>query len=503
MKTFRLEVRAGPLLLDSGRVEDKDWPVGALIVVPRDDDRSRFEVWFQYAPDWIAQYHAHQGRGTRNRFFAVDTAPVDDDVRQLVGDLGFLHDVLPDECGSMWPRFRDAVVDWHHPYHSLGLDESRAEIKSRVLKALDNSPAFFRVLASFPEIVRLGALTFVDPNTGRAIAVGPQVPAARAELRSALNEIPRLLAGKREAAQLCLPAALPGYAYCVKFSLYNKYGSLVSCLTPWDVLGYTSNDNYWVALCLRIAERAGIETALEDTLTVYDGAPVLTFRRWDRAGEARLPYMSAMTATGRGFNAIQSYFAFADAIQRYSADPQADLEQLYMRAVLNCLLRLGDPAAANGLVWTPFRGYRLTPMWRAAPPGEFRLQSEPRAVVGYVRPYEPRDLSLYGARRPTLDDLIQAGPEFGLKRSWERLLGQVADAVYRWQVVAEALRIPGDEDYPEIARVLSRPEVEAAWLEFTPEKERQQRKGKGGRPRGRPRVPRRRAPPRRRQRRWR
>ena len=91
-------------------------------------------------------------------------------------------------------------------------------------------------------------------------------------------------------------------------------------------------------------------------------------KRFDRDGERRIHYASAMTMLGATDGEDgHSYLEIAEFIARSSADPEADLHELWNRMAFCQLVRNTDDHLRNhGFLLTP-KGWRLSPMFDVNP----------------------------------------------------------------------------------------------------------------------------------------
>ena len=82
------------------------------------------------------------------------------------------------------------------------------------------------------------------------------------------------------------------------------------------------NDDYrielWEAVALKLAANAGIAVPDHELLRVA-GKSVLLSRRFDRAGETRVPYLSALALLGLKDGDRASYPELVDALSRHGA----------------------------------------------------------------------------------------------------------------------------------------------------------------------------------------
>lgn len=79
-------------------------------------------------------------------------------------------------------------------------------------------------------------------------------------------------------------------------------------------------------LALALAKHAGLNVADGRLLTVAD-RPVALVRCFDRAGNRRIPFLSAMNLLGLNDGDIATYTDIAEIIRYHSSTPTADLHE--------------------------------------------------------------------------------------------------------------------------------------------------------------------------------
>jgi serine/threonine-protein kinase HipA len=136
---------------------------------------------------------------------------------------------------------------------------------------------------------------------------------------------------------------------------------------------------------LQLARTCGIDAA-DSRLTTVAGRDVLLVRRFDRdrvdGGYRRHRMVSAVTllrteddpTTRRDW----SYLLLADEIRRVSADPRADLRELYRRMVFNAAISNLDDHPRNHAILAPSTAWRLSPAYDLTP---FAVVSQERALA--------------------------------------------------------------------------------------------------------------------------
>jgi serine/threonine-protein kinase HipA len=96
--------------------------------------------------------------------------------------------------------------------------------------------------------------------------------------------------------------------------------------------------------------------------------PVLLLRRFDRDGNRRIPFLSAMSVLGSKDNETRSYLEIVDALRQHGAAPKADMEALWRRLVFNILISNTDDHLRNhGFLYAGQDGWRLSPAYDLNP----------------------------------------------------------------------------------------------------------------------------------------
>lgn len=282
---------------------------------------------------------------------------------------------------------------------------------------------------------RQGALRFAEQEGGPFLA--PQGPTKIPPL----GELPRLLsaaehfAGDTDTDQdlrlLLAPGSSLGGAR-PKASVRDRDGHLTIAKFP------SPSDEIktvlWEAVALTLAAKAGIAVPSWRLETVGD-KPVLLLRRFDRGDGARVPFLSAMSMIGARDNETRSYLEFVDALRRYGAEPEADMQALWRRIVFNILISNTDDHLRNhGFLYADLSGWRLSPAYDLNPvPTEIK----PRVLSTAI------DLDDTTA---SLDRALEVSSYFELEpEKTERIAREVAQSVALWRNEAAALGLTSAE----------------------------------------------------------
>lgn len=112
---------------------------------------------------------------------------------------------------------------------------------------------------------------------------------------------------------------------------------------------------------------AGI-TVPEHELHVIENRPVLVVRRFDRDGDIRIGFLSAMTMLQAKDGEDGSYLEIAQALEERSPDAGADLRELWRRIVFTILISNTDDHLRNhGFLRKSTAGWSLSPAFDLNP----------------------------------------------------------------------------------------------------------------------------------------
>ncbi|MDA0841512.1 MAG: type II toxin-antitoxin system HipA family toxin [Planctomycetota bacterium] len=282
---------------------------------------------------------------------------------------------------------------------------------------------------------RQGALRFATERGGPFLAEDGGAPIPP------LVELPRLLAavehvGADDATDedlrlLLAPGSSLGGAR-PKASVRDVDGSLAIAKFP------QKDDDYdtvaWEAVALNLAEKAGISVT-ERRLEKIAGKSVLILKRFDREGDMRIPFLSAMSAIGGKDQEVRSYLEIADAISMQGARPSADLAELWRRMVFTVLISNTDDHMRNqGFLYEGTSGWVLSPAYDINPtPADIR----PRVLSSCINEAD---------QRASLDLVFEVAEYFRLKSDLAvSIVIEVGKVVARWKEEASSLGLSKSE----------------------------------------------------------
>ena len=279
--------------------------------------------------------------------------------------------------------------------------------------------------------LRQGALRFRDPETGAFLAdEGAGVPHVT-DLARLLHAAERLAEGEESEEELrdllrggsSLGGARP------KAHVIDSAGRVAIAKFPRT--GHDERDvEAWEAVALDLAGRAGIRVPRSELIRVSD-RNVLVVGRFDRDGDRRMGYVSAMTMLEATDGDQGSYLDIATALERSSPHATDDLHELWRRMAFTILISNTDDHLRNhgflhagGTTWT------LSPA--------FDLNPEPQPGAKHLSTAIDGSDTAASART-----LMSVAPFFRLnEREAIAVLREVLVATRRWREVAVGFEIP-------------------------------------------------------------
>ncbi len=283
--------------------------------------------------------------------------------------------------------------------------------------------------------IRQGALRFRDANTSEFLAsTQPSIPP--------LIDLPKLLAASDRVLSdtdteddlrlLLAPGSSLGGAR-PKAAIVDSNGS--PAIAKFPAKGDEYHVELWSCVALELARKAGIKVPVH-RMTTVDDQHVLLVTRFDRDGEKRIPFLSAMSMIGAADNETHSYLELVDALRQHGADVREDLRELWCRILHSVLVsNVDDHLRNHGFLYdTAKRGWRLSPVYDLNP---VPVDVKPRVLSMLI---DDRDNSA------SVDLAIEVGEYFGLEVNEMRAIARaLTGAVSTWQNEAKRLGISGDE----------------------------------------------------------
>ena len=308
----------------------------------RNPARGSETVLFEYADTWLADAE----RFSLEPALALTRGAYAPPARQSI--FGSIGDSAPDTWGR---RLMQRA------------ERRRAEREARAVRTLAESDYLLGVL----DETRLGALRFRWEGDDIFQAPTRNGVPALIELRRLLQITERILRDEETEEDLQLifaPGSSLGGAR-PKASVVDQHGHLSIAKFPKETDDYSIET--WEEVAFRLAERAGIATPHHELLQVA-GKAVLLSRRFDRDGQRRIPFLSAMAMTGSKDGETGSYPEIVDALSRHGARAKADAQALYRRVAFNVLIsNVDDHLRNHGFLWHDRTGWSLSPIYDINP----------------------------------------------------------------------------------------------------------------------------------------
>jgi serine/threonine-protein kinase HipA len=273
--------------------------------------------------------------------------------------------------------------------------------------------------------LRQGALRFRIPGTAQFLADEQHGVPHLVDLPRLLSAADHLERDEATAAELRLllrgGSSLGGAR--PKAHVIDEAGRIAIAKFPsvsadeWDVMR-------WEYVALYLAHAAGISVP-KTKLHVIDGKSVLVVHRFDRDGDRRIGYVSAMTMLeATDGDDGRSYLEIAAIIEDESLQARAELRELWRRIAFSILISNFDDHLRNhGFLRTSSAGWSLSPAFDLNPDPEGHRQ------LATAIDYEDREARI--------DTLMGVAGEFRLTDQDARaVLAEVAAATSAWRKVA-------------------------------------------------------------------
>ena len=181
-------------------------------------------------------------------------------------------------------------------------------------------------------------------------------------------------------------------------------------------------------LAMTLARQAGLTVADVRLLDVV-GRPVALIRRFDRVGNRRIPFLSAMSLLGLNDGDEGTYTDIAETIRMYSSSPTQDLNELWRRVVFNVLIgNLDDHLRNHGFLYDRNGRWRLSPAYDLNP---VPLAEKARELTTWISEQGPE---------ADLDLAREATPFFALKKKQaEATIDEISAVLKNWLSTARRL----------------------------------------------------------------
>ncbi len=301
-------------------------------------------------------------------------------------------------------------------------ERRNAEREDRAVRTLMESD----YLLGVADETRLGALRFRRVREDDFLACPRTGVPALVELGRLLQSTERILRDEETDEDLQMifaPGSSLGGAR-PKASVIDQHGRLSIAKFPKESDEYSIET--WEEIALRLAKRAGIATPHHELVHVA-GKAVLLSRRFDREGDHRIPFLSAMAMLGARDGEGGSYPEMVDALVSQGARAKQDAHELYRRVAFNVLVsNLDDHLRNHGFLWRGRSGWTLSPAYDLNPvPTDLKA----RVLTTNIDPVESTC---------SIELLEEAAGYYALPLAGSRaILKEVAQATQAWRTVAQ------------------------------------------------------------------
>lgn len=206
----------------------------------------------------------------------------------------------------------------------------------------------------------------------------------------------------------------------------------------WDVMA-------WEKTALDLAEMCGFPTPSRRLVDVA-GRQVLVLGRFDRDGDSRVPYISAMTLVRGRDGQEHDYLDVGEALADHGSNVAADLEQLWRRIAFSIVINNIDDHLRNHGFLHRRGGWTLSPIFDINPhPNPSTMRA---TTVNFRQSADPNDEKM---------NLLSVAPHFGLRpdaaaAAYERIAEVVRT---KWRPAARANHV-AEPELGRFAEVLDR-----------------------------------------------
>lgn len=324
-------------------------------------------------PELMGILSAHQGKGSKVFSFDYDKVWMKSDARfALDPDIQWYS-------GSQFPLgkenfgvFMDSMPD------TWGRRLMQRRAAQNAVSNGDPVPSLYELdfLLGVHDTTRMGALRFkLNPN-GAFLDDNEDSPAPPITHIRALQESVREYEndddgknGDKWIHTLIAPGSSLGGAR-PKANIRDLDGHL--CIAKFPSRADTIDKAAWEYLAYVLGKKAGLDLPHCELITVRGPYRTFLSRRFDRSGDDRIHFASAMTMTGKNEELIKdaapSYLDIAEFLQYSSGEKiEQDLHQLWRRIIFNMAISNTDDHLRNHGFLLGQHGWRLSPAYDINP----------------------------------------------------------------------------------------------------------------------------------------
>lgn len=299
-----------------------------------------------------------------------------------------------------------------------------------------NNKTLFEVdyLLGVSDESRQGALRFsATANEGVFLSTENFIPPL-IELPKLLTATERIIAEDERAEDLQLllaPGASLGGAR-PKASIRDKNGDLA--IAKFSRQNDEFNVVAWEAITLNLAAKSGINVPSYRLEKICDKS-VLIVNRFDRVGEKRIPFLSAMSMLDARDNEEHCYLEIAYALSQNGACPEEDMKELWRRIVFTIMVSNTDDHLRNhGFIYQRNKGWRLSPAYDINP--------TPRDIA----PHNLTTSINFDDNSASLEIAMHVAKDFRLNNiEAKKIIKEVTEAVKTWRGTATSFGLSKKE----------------------------------------------------------
>ncbi len=371
---------------------------------------------------------SHRRGGRESASFAYDASYLArEEAYALDPSMPLVQGALQTPVGlHMFRAFADAAPDRWGRTLITRAEKRRAAAEGGTARTLGE----IEFLLGVRDDLRQGSLRFRDPDTGAFLASNDSGVPQLTGLAKLLQAAEHLEADEETEVELrdllrggsSLGGARP------KAHVIDSVGRVAIAKFPSSRYD-TWNVTAWEGVSLDLARQAGIRVPDWQLLHISDRS-VLVVNRFDRDGDRRIGYASAMTMLEASDGDVSSYLDVAAVIEYTSPHATDDLHELWRRIAFSILISNTDDHLRNhGFLHLGASAWTLSPAFDLNPnpaPGPKHLST---TIDGYER-------------AASIQALMSVAPFFRLdEEDAVHVLGEVLNATLRWRDAAAAREI--------------------------------------------------------------
>ncbi len=356
---------------------------------------------------------------------AVSTTFVYDDAWLTRRDVWAISPDLPLSQRSTTAGLPGALADSAPDRWGRNLVKKRLQAQAREQRGSAPTVTDLDFLLGVSDTTRQGALRLRHSATGPFLAEGVTVPKLieLPRVLQATDDVARSGAGDDDlaAVKLLLDAGSASLGGARPKASVRDGDRLLMAKFPhhsdeWDVMA-------WEMTALDLAERAGLPTPARRLIDV-GGRKVLLLDRFDRTGDRRVPYTSAMSLLCGQDGGSYDYVELAEAVTDHGSAVVDDLRQLWRRIAFSIAVHNTDDHMRNHGFLHSAGGWTLAPVFDVNPNPDSATE---RATT----------INFTASGDAELEALTEAAGHFDLEADAAvQVWAEVREAVRGWRQVA-------------------------------------------------------------------